>query len=707
MEDKSDPKRPEPRSAAEIFADLKTLAQSEGALHEISALIYRDWVITYDPKDGRITNDPEHRWSTSRLNKNEPMLLVGLLVQSENDRTYSVVAVGRDFAARADNLLREFHDRVLVEAMPVFDAATQTFVDGPSSIGPLAREAIYYGAENFYQHQLARFTRQRYRDDAAWLLQNAGLSIRPIIDIATFIIDRVNAQMSAVGHLRQQGQTFTNGDLTNSLLVSKQELRKRFGAKADAFVAKFATPAIGANASFADPFAINAVSIAPLIELGDVLYVANQYRLFESLYESPFYWMGQDKAYLPTLSAHRGAFLEKAAGQILKKVFGAEHVFENVTIDDGSKNRAGEIDVLVVYGEFVLVVQAKSKRVTLKARSGDIDALKADFEGAIQDPYRQALSCAKHIRAGARCVTPEGKAIELPKLPRLFPVVVLSDPFPAATLLSRNLLERGTDIAPVIWDLGVLDCVARLLPTPIELLFYLQCRAAVFDTVGSDSEYNFLGYHIRAKLALPPDVDFMMLERDFATVVDDYMLAADFGIEVERPKGILERLSIPEVSELLAELKTSDPRLSSVVVDLYDFSSAALEDVSRTILELRDEIRRTGKAIKAFSLPTATGGITYAVTARVDERSRQSAEVIGRKHKYDTRSDRWYVIVDTIETTNPVDGLLPLVYPWTEDENEAANSAAVASFFRSTRTERHVGAASNVGKNPAKSDEDG
>src|SRR5262249_361996 len=153
------------------------------------------------------------------------------------------------------------------------------------------------------------------------------------------------------------------------------------------------------------------------------------------------------------------------------------------------------------------------------------------------------------------------------------------------------------------------DCVARLLPTPIETLFYLQCRAEVFDTISSDSEYNFLGYHIRTKLALRPEVDFMMLERDFATAVDDFMLAADFGLEVERPKGVLERLSIPVVSELLAKLKQADPRLSSVVVDLYDFSSAALENMSAMILELRDEVRRTGKAIKAYSVRTRTGGL--------------------------------------------------------------------------------------------------
>ena len=41
---------PELRAAATIFEDLRELAQSDGALHEISALIYRDWVVAYDVK---------------------------------------------------------------------------------------------------------------------------------------------------------------------------------------------------------------------------------------------------------------------------------------------------------------------------------------------------------------------------------------------------------------------------------------------------------------------------------------------------------------------------------------------------------------------------------------------------------------------------------------------------------------------------------
>ena len=133
---------------------------------------------------------------------------------------------------------------------------------------------------------------------------------------------------------------------------------------------------------------------------------------------------------------------------------------------------------------------------------------------------------------------------------------------------------------------------------------------------------------------------------------------------------------------MLAELKTADPRIAAVVIDLYDFSSAALENLSATILKLRKEVATTGKAFKTFSVPTAAGGFTYAVTRQRSPEAASAAQLIGSKHKYDTRSDRWYVVLDSIETENPIDGLLLLVWPWEEDQGEASNSEWVASNFR-------------------------
>ncbi len=405
----------------------------------------------------------------------------------------------------------------------------------------------------------------------------------------------------------------------------------------------------------------------------------------DTIYESPFFWMMGDPEYADIHAEHRGRFLEKKAADILGSVFGVQNVFENVVISEKGGDPKGEIDVLVVYGEFAIVAQAKSKRVTLSARAGDTEALEKDFKGAIQDPYQQALKCIELIKAGAKCITKSDNELELHALPRFFAMVVLSDSFPASTVLSRGMLERSNQMAPVIWDIGVLDCVARLLPKPIDMLLYLKYRSDGFANILSDSEYNYLGYHIESKLALPPDINFMELGRDHATVVDNFMVAADLGINADRPVGILEQVNIPVVSELLAKLKNADPRVASVAIDLYEFSSATLKDISRTILEVRAEISATRKAIKAFSIRTVSGGLTYAVVLSLDAKAAEAARVIGAKHKYDSKSDRWYVIVDSVQTNNPIDSLLPLIWPWIEDKGEAHASHQVARMFNSSQ----------------------
>ena len=636
-------------------------------------------------KASTVLAEPSERWSLDKLNNNELLLLLGLAVQSPTDRVFSVLPeASKEFIATADKLLREFHDAVMAPLR--IDLAIN------ASIGAVAREAIYYGADTFYMSQYEKFARYRYKKDSEWLLKHAGLSIRPILDIARFIVNRINLQMTYV--LNTNGTRDSDGrprliaeldfpTLTGMLTIPKDLLRKEFGAKADAFLAKFATPAFGTNLEFNNPFAINQVNLAPLIDFGDFIYVPNQYRVFGAIYDSPFYWTMADPTYRDAASTNRGQFVEKSASAILRRIFGDEYVHDNVVIMDG-KDIAAEADVLVCYGEFLIVVQAKSKRVTMKARAGDEDALKADFKGAIQDPYQQAYKFGELVEAGKDCIGKGGEIIKLPDVKRIFPVVLLSDGFPGMTFLSRNMLEQHQGVAPVIWDLAMLDAIAQILPTPVDLLYFLKCRSDAFDSIMSDSEYNYLGYHLTQKLAKNPDYDFMEIGRDFATPVDDYMVALEAGASPPRPVGILDRIEIPTFSELFRELKSAPPDLAGIIIDLYDFSSDALTDLGNKIMEARKEVVN-GKAFKSLSIPTKSGGLTYVIARDRDPRTMMAARSIGEKYKYDTKSNRWYVIMDVIDTEKRADAISPILGKWTESDELAEKSKIVGEAFGTSR----------------------
>jgi hypothetical protein len=74
----------------------------------------------------------------------------------------------------------------------------------------------------------------------------------------------------------------------------------------------FAVPKGERNSQFNALHDFNIANAFSLIPLKDDTYVLfHIYSLAEALYESPFYWMGVDKAYASTAMRHRGLFTEE------------------------------------------------------------------------------------------------------------------------------------------------------------------------------------------------------------------------------------------------------------------------------------------------------------------------------------------------------------------------------------------------------------
>ncbi|MET3524171.1 hypothetical protein [Mesorhizobium abyssinicae] len=63
------PGRPTARFLEEIFRDLRALAQSAGALHDISAIMYRDWILSIDLREGKVV--PESDGVSSNLSRQD------------------------------------------------------------------------------------------------------------------------------------------------------------------------------------------------------------------------------------------------------------------------------------------------------------------------------------------------------------------------------------------------------------------------------------------------------------------------------------------------------------------------------------------------------------------------------------------------------------------------------------------------------------
>ena len=72
-----------------------------------------------------------------------------------------------------------------------------------------------------------------------------------------------------------------------------------------------------------------------------------------------------------------------------------------------------EADALVLFGNQAIVVQAKSKRLTLNARKGNDLALRDDFKKAVAKAYDQALLCADALQRPTHFVFRDAQGQEL------------------------------------------------------------------------------------------------------------------------------------------------------------------------------------------------------------------------------------------------------------------------------------------------------
>jgi len=439
----------------------------------------------------------------------------------------------------------------------------------------------------------------------------------------------------------------------------------------------------GANDSFSSLSAFNETNAAPIIKMVDGSYILLQhYSLLEALYESPFFWMTGDKSYAATASKNRGAFVEKFLADRLVRVFGTKHVFQNVDIYKG-KDRVSDADVLVIFGDTAIVVQAKSKRLTIEARKGNDLQLKDDFKKAIQDTYDQAMLCSEALLGVEyRFVSASGDEIVFPKRPtKIFPVCAVSDHFPALAAQARQFLKirvvENVHTA-IITDVFFLDVLTEILETPLHFLNYLTLRAKADKKLLVNQELTNLGYHLKHNLWLEDKYDLVNLGDDFTSSLDIAMSARRLGVPGERtPKGILTRFDGTPIGRLISEFEASAiPELVGIGMLFLQLDSDTAKHINRGVDRLVGSAANDGR-LHDMSVPTGAenSGFTIHVSPHPEEVARGRLSTHCKIRKYDAKADAWYGLL-LAPGTGDIRGALAIDGKWKFDaEMEKALSA--------------------------------
>jgi hypothetical protein len=668
-----------PRTEQEIFDDLAKLCAAPGYAHALAWISLRDNYVAFEGTMD--SEDLAASYALGRTVRTEFSTLLGLLIRQPIDLSEPTPAEIQALFERTGALLNELHQRLsqpmwdsIIETAKAMQEGGEEFRPSPFTRADVLREPIFYGGESAYSFQYRDMAIERYAADEAWLTVNKGFCIADALAVAD-AISEIQASKIAGVLSQLKAKTRSIPPLLPAFTTTIDKVAAHCGLPNETVRATLAALSVAApaNQDFTSLGAFNVANACPIIALPDGCYLSLQtYGIVESLYDSPFYWMLGDKSYRPKASAHRGAFTEQFVAKRLRSVFGKQHVHTNVNVE-AANGRVSEMDVLVLFGDRALIIQCKSKKMTLESRKGNDQTLRDDFQKAVQDAYDQGLLCARSLRQPELgFIREDGTKLKIPELRNVYIVCAVSDHYPVLTVQARHFLNYEEDAvirAPLVADVFLIDVLAEMLASPLRLLSYIDRRVGYAERIQGTNELAILGYHLSQNLWFDD-------ETSVAMVADECSLDLDTAMMVRRecipgtatPKGILTWFTGTHVARIIEKIEhEANPDLVDLGFLLLNINGNTIKQLDQGMRDVARRTRLDGRP-HDFTLGFDAGdaGLTIHCSRAAPRAAAEALADHCRRRKYVHRADNWFGLL-----VRETDGLpklsLALRFPWRRD----------------------------------------
>ncbi|WIV56152.1 hypothetical protein [Amycolatopsis nalaikhensis] len=229
------------------------------------------------------------------------------------------------------------------------------------------------------------------------------------------------------------------------------------------------------------------LAAAPLVAAGDLVLVSLPHlfstdlsqlveRVFARLAGPPYY-------------RARGEEVEEAALKHLAAVFPSAQVLRGGKYPGTRPGELIEVDGVLLWEDVALVVEGKGGYLSTRSRHGDPEAAVTELRRTVGDGFFQVARLVRALERDGRVTLTGDRGASLTldhkAIRRIYAVVPTADTFdPLSTLLGllwrREVLPEGA--FPLIVAVPELNLLTDLLPTPPELLAYLEYREEVLAT---------------------------------------------------------------------------------------------------------------------------------------------------------------------------------------------------------------------------------
>ena len=638
------------KSEANIFKELEELCTSSGYIHAIAYLCFRDNMLIMSGEEITV-DDILNQYSDERLIRTEISTLLGLILKKDIDYTIPSPKSLQVYIDKTDTLLKELHKAMYEPAQDIFlDILKNKKDENPFIRGEFLKEAIFYSAESAYDFQYLDLFTKKYSKDIQWIKENKGFELENIRLIIDTIID---LQLEKANKLRNtfikvdpsewtslEIFQFKINDICNKTSLSEEgviNVLESFTSYTN-------------NKEFVELGDYNIINSHPILKKDIDTYILFQnYSFLEAIYESPYYWFLGDSSYTDKANEHRGDFTEELSEEIFSNIFGKKNVYKNINIYE-NKKRVGEIDVLVTFANRAIILQAKSKKLTLGARKGNDKLIASDFKKAIQDSYDQGYDCAKFIQNSKYELldSSDNKITLRSDFKEIYLICIVSEHYPSLAFQTQEFLkfeETNVIKPPFVMDIFLLDVMAEMLNNPLYFLSYINKRTTQFKKFMAQSELSILSYHLKRNLYLENDISMMMIEDDVSSDLDLAMLVRRKAFPgKDTPDGILTKFHGTIIGNFLEKIKQYE---NDYAVEIGFFLLTLSEE---SIIQLNNGIQR---AIDLYQLDkkghdftigfdNASAGLTIHINTLDYDIAFESLLDHCKLRKYKQKANNWF-----------------------------------------------------------------